>query len=180
VSAPAPLPTVTATLPTFFGAVVLAWDDAGLISVRLTADTTQEPSLLPRSGAGRLTAASGRVLERLTRWVRDWEAKRFRPVDFPVHLEHLPTFTRAVLLAAGRIPAGEVRTYGQLADAVGRPKGSRAVGQVMSRNPMPLVFPCHRVVTARDLGGFGPGADLKETLLAHEGAPIPRRPYPKP
>ena len=65
---------------------------------------------------------------------------------------------------------GEVRSYGQLALQVGSPRACRAVGQVMARNPLPLVVPCHRVVGARGgLGGFGGGLELKRRLLTLEG-----------
>ena len=50
---------------------------------------------------------------------------------------------------------GMTITYGQLADRVHRPKAARAVGQAMRRNRLPIVIPCHRVIGAGDLGGFG-------------------------
>ncbi len=85
-------------------------------------------------------------------------------------LEGLPEFSRKVLSACARIPAGQVRTYAELAKAAGRPKAARAVGQVMAMNPVPLVVPCHRVVGSnRSLTGFGGGMAWKEALLASEG-----------
>ena len=64
-------------------------------------------------------------------------------------------FQRAVWNAARKIPPGMTITYGQLADRVHRPKAARAVGQAMRRNRLPIVIPCHRVIGASDLGGFG-------------------------
>ncbi len=64
-------------------------------------------------------------------------------------------FQRAVWNAARKIPPGMTITYGQLADRVHRPKAARAVGQAMRRNRLPIVIPCHRVIGAGDLGGFG-------------------------
>ncbi len=85
-------------------------------------------------------------------------------------LEYLPEFSRRVLRACNRIPAGEVRSYQELAVKVGKPGGARAVGRVMARNPVPLLIPCHRVVKARGyLGGFGGGPRWKEFLLGREG-----------
>lgn len=80
-------------------------------------------------------------------------------------------FQRAVWSALQAIPYGEVRSYRWLAAHVGRPRASRAVGQALKRNPLPLVLPCHRVVASGGaLGGFSWGVDKKRWLLAHEAA----------
>jgi len=71
--------------------------------------------------------------------------------------------------ALRRIPAGQVRTYGQIARAIGKPNAARAVGNACGRNPIPIVVPCHRVVSSRGIGGFGLGLSLKRKLLALEG-----------
>ncbi|PKN45875.1 MAG: hypothetical protein CVU59_07760 [Deltaproteobacteria bacterium HGW-Deltaproteobacteria-17] len=164
-----PTVTVTATLPVFFGAVILEWDDEGLISCRLETDTTLPHAVIPRSQAGRRTLANDRLLGRATAWLRDWEARRFRPVDFPIRLGLVTPFQQEVLAAIARIEPGTTATYAEVARRVGRPQGARSVGQVMARNPWPLFFPCHRVVGTSGLGGFGPGLDLKRRLLTHEG-----------
>ncbi len=163
-----PIVTVTATLPVFFGAVVLAWDDDGLIGCRLETDTTLPHSVIPRSQAGRRTLAQDRLLGKASAWLHDWEAGRFRPADLPMHLELVTSFQLSVLKAIERIPAGSTATYAEVARLVGRPQAARAIGQVMARNPWPLFFPCHRVVGASGPGGFGPGLGLKLRMLAHE------------
>jgi methylated-DNA-[protein]-cysteine S-methyltransferase len=69
------------------------------------------------------------------------------------------------------IPAGETRSYGQLAVAIGRPAAVRAVGAANGANPVALFVPCHRVIAAdRTLWGYGGGLGRKRWLLAHEGA----------
>jgi AraC family transcriptional regulator of adaptative response/methylated-DNA-[protein]-cysteine methyltransferase len=73
-----------------------------------------------------------------------------------------------------RIPRGETRSYGEVAAAVGVPGGARAVGAACGGNPVSLVVPCHRVVTATGgLGGYAWGIDAKEALLEREGARQP-------
>jgi methylated-DNA-[protein]-cysteine S-methyltransferase len=68
-----------------------------------------------------------------------------------------------------RIPFGETRSYGEVADALGRPGAARAVGSANARNALPVVVPCHRVIAADGtLGGFNGGLHLKERLLEHE------------
>lgn len=75
-------------------------------------------------------------------------------------------FQDKVLAATSRIPRGEVRTYGQIAAAAGRPKGAQATGQALGANPIPVVIPCHRVVAADgSLRGYAGGLDRKEFLL---------------
>lgn len=70
-----------------------------------------------------------------------------------------------------RIPRGETRSYGQVAAALGVPTGARAVGAACGSNPVSVVVPCHRVVTAAGgLGGYAWGLDAKEALLEREGA----------
>ncbi|HZG84768.1 methylated-DNA--[protein]-cysteine S-methyltransferase [Paenibacillus sp.] len=96
----------------------------------------------------------------------------------PVGFEDIPLdpagtdFQLATWAALGRIPYGEVRTYGELARDVGRPKAVRAIGAAVGRNPLPLLLPCHRVVGSNGaLTGFRGGLRLKQRLLSLEGAP---------
>ena len=75
-------------------------------------------------------------------------------------------FQTKVLAATDAIPSGEVRTYGQIAAAAGRPKGAQATGQALGANPIPVVIPCHRVVAADgSLRGYAGGLARKEFLL---------------
>ena len=91
--------------------------------------------------------------------------------DVPVDLSSRSPFQQEVLRATARIPRGEVRTYGELAAVVGRPRAARAVGTAMARNPVPLLVPCHRVVpSSGGVGNYGNSPDLKAELLANEGA----------
>ena len=76
---------------------------------------------------------------------------------------------KAVWLELTRIPFGETRSYGEIADSLGRPGAARAVGRANASNVLPLVVPCHRVIAADGtLGGFNGGLHLKERLLEHE------------
>ena len=76
---------------------------------------------------------------------------------------------KAVWAELTRIPFGETRSYGEVADALGRPGAARAVGSANARNVLPVVVPCHRVIAADGtLGGFNGGLHLKERLLEHE------------
>lgn len=94
-----------------------------------------------------------------------------RVFDLPLDLEHVPAFQRNVLRTALSIPAGRVWTYQQLAQAIGKPKASRAVGQALGHNPVPIVIPCHRVIGSDgSLHGYAGGLERKRALLQLEGA----------
>jgi len=89
----------------------------------------------------------------------------------PFDLDRFTPFQRAVLQAVASIPRGEVRTYGEIAIAVGRARAARAVGEVMRTNQIPVLIPCHRVVRAGgDIGNYSPDPSIKRRLLAIEGA----------
>ena len=91
--------------------------------------------------------------------------------DVPVDLGSRTPFQREVLEHLLSIPKGEVRTYGQVAAAVGRPRAHRAVGSAVARNPVSLLVPCHRVVPAAGgVGNYGSGPHRKKALLNREGA----------
>jgi methylated-DNA-[protein]-cysteine S-methyltransferase len=76
---------------------------------------------------------------------------------------------KAVWMELTRIPFGETRSYGEIADNLGRPGAARAVGRANASNVLPVVVPCHRVIAADGtLGGFNGGLHLKARLLEHE------------
>lgn len=95
--------------------------------------------------------------------------------DLRLDLSTGTAFQRRVWEALRSIPAGETRTYGEVAAAAGAPGGARAAGQAVGANPLPLLVPCHRVVPAAGgVGGYsaGPGPSLKRDLLAREGVDV--------
>lgn len=89
--------------------------------------------------------------------------------DLPVDPRGTP-FQQTVWLSLRTIPAGQTLSYGALADRLGRPTASRAVGLANGANPIAIVLPCHRVIGADgSLTGYGGGLDRKRWLLQHEG-----------
>jgi len=84
-------------------------------------------------------------------------------------LSRLGKFQKRVLMVTLKIPQGSVSTYGAIAKKLGIPKGARAVGQALAKNPFPIILPCHRVIKSDGtLGGFGGNIDLKRKLLSIE------------
>ena len=88
--------------------------------------------------------------------------------DLPLAPEGTP-FQLSVWQALRRIPYGKTVSYGAIAESIGRPSASRAVGAANGANPLPIVVPCHRVIgSTGKLTGFGGGLDTKAALLALE------------
>lgn len=86
----------------------------------------------------------------------------------PVHPQG-GSFDMKVWEAVQRIPLGETRSYQEIAQEVGNPRACRAVGGANGRNPIPLLIPCHRVISKDGgLGGFSSGTEIKEWLLRFE------------
>jgi len=91
-------------------------------------------------------------------------------IDLPLDVRGT-AFQRAVWEELRRIPAGETRTYAEVAEAIGAPRASRAVGSACGANPVPIVVPCHRVVpSAGGVGNYGLGPHRKKELLRREGS----------
>jgi O-6-methylguanine DNA methyltransferase len=115
------------------------------------------------------TAAARRLAERAREELREYldGARAFFSV--PVDLSAVPSFQRRVLDTARRIPFGEWRPYAWVAERIGHPRATRAVGTALGRNPVPLIVPCHRVARSDGgLGGYIFGLGMKERLLALE------------
>jgi methylated-DNA-[protein]-cysteine S-methyltransferase len=127
----------------------------------------------------RVEPARGDELGRnVARQLREYFAGSRKAFDLPLAPAGTE-FQRRVWQALCLIPAGETRSYGQVAAEMGIPKSPRPVGQANRRNPIPIVIPCHRVLAANGaLGGYmgrwggeGDSAAIKRWLLRHEGAP---------
>ena len=112
------------------------------------------------------------------RQVREYLDGRRVNFDLPLDMTTMTAFQKQVLTAALEIPRGKWLTYGEVAKAIGRPQASRAVGQALGHNPVPIVIPCHRVLGSDgSLHGYsgGGGIQTKAWLLQLEGASLPNK-----
>jgi methylated-DNA-[protein]-cysteine S-methyltransferase len=144
------------------GELLLVADDTGLCSV----------SMLPwdeaPDTAGMSRDDDGPVLAEARRQLTEYFTGTRTDFDLPLSM-HGSEFQRRVWRALTEIPYGETWSYGQLAEHLGDPKLTRAVGAANGRNPVAVVVPCHRVIGADGkLVGYAGGLDRKKTLLAHE------------
>lgn len=117
----------------------------------------------------RVVEAPGRF-DALRRELDEYWAGERRSFDVPLDLALAAPFGREVLLACARIPFGRTSSYAEVAAAAGRPTASRATGNALGANPVPIVVPCHRVLrTGGGIGGYTGGLAIKEHLLTLEG-----------
>lgn len=103
--------------------------------------------------------------------LRRYFDRQLHEFDIPLDLKGTE-FQLKVYKRLMAIPYGEVTTYGIIAREIDKPNASRAVGQAVRANPVPIIVPCHRVLAGSGLGGFSGGLEIKKTLLAIEGIHI--------
>jgi O-6-methylguanine DNA methyltransferase len=169
---------------TAFGPCGIVWREpeagngqAKLVFLQLPGDSPQktEESLVAATGAGRATSRSeyiAGVMEKISLHLQG-TIQDFAGVA--VDLEDFGAFGRQVLDACRCIKAGSTMSYGQLARSIDHPGAARAVGQILARNPVPLIIPCHRVLAADGrMNGFSApgGIATKARLLTLEGVAV--------
>lgn len=154
-----------------WGSLRLFATEAGLCRIVLPGEAGVE-RWVERYLSGSVLEEGGALLQQAARQLEEYFARERRAFDLPLVFYGTP-FQRAVWQALVAIPYGEVRAYGEIAAALGRPGAGRAVGAAVGANPIPIVVPCHRVVRSDgSLGGYGGGLALKAALLQLEGCPV--------
>ena len=158
-----------ATTGSPLGRVLVAATERGLCAVSIGEDDgALEQSLIaeyPRATIRRDDDAVRPFLDSILAHLRDRTSLAALPLDVVG-----TSFQYEVWRALRAIPAGERRTYGQIAATLGNAKGARDVARACAANPAALVIPCHRVIRSDGVsGGYRWGADRKQALLANEG-----------
>jgi len=152
---------------TSIGKIGLVREDEYLVKVslpnkKLTNRLLQK--IYPKKDIEQTTAGFENIITQLTEY---FSGKRTQ-FDVKTKLT-LPPFYLKVLETVAKIPYGQTISYKQIADEVGNPKGSRAVGSANARNPLPIIIPCHRVIAANGrFGGYAGGTYLKKYLIEFE------------
>jgi methylated-DNA-[protein]-cysteine S-methyltransferase len=158
-----------ASLDSPFGKLTVAATERGL--VRLAFPEEDRDAVLERLAARispRIVEAPG-PLDSIRRELDEYFAGRRRRFELPLDWTLVGPFARRVLSAAGEIAYGSVLSYTQIAAEAGSPRGSRAAGNALGSNPIPIVVPCHRVLRSGGaLGGYAGGLERKRWLLELE------------
>jgi methylated-DNA-[protein]-cysteine S-methyltransferase len=160
-----------ATLDSPVGRLLVAVTPRGLVRIAyLDAGGDEDAALVELAArvSPRVLASPARV-DGPRRELDEYFSGRRSRFETPLDWGLAQGFTRRVLRATARIPYGSVSSYKQVAAAAGSPRGSRAAGNALGSNPIPIIVPCHRVLHAGGgLGGYTGGLERKRALLAVE------------
>jgi methylated-DNA-[protein]-cysteine S-methyltransferase len=159
-----------ATLDSPLGTLLLARTDRGLVRLAYV-DFEGEDEVVAEL-ASRISPrvlVAPRKLDEVRRELDQYFTGSRHEFEVPIDWRLTHGFGRRVLRATARIPYGGVSSYKQVAAAAGSPRGSRAAGNALGANPIPIVVPCHRVLhSGGGLGGYTGGVERKQLLLAVE------------
>jgi methylated-DNA-[protein]-cysteine S-methyltransferase len=155
------------------GEVLLVTDGEGAVRALDFADYEDRMRRLLARHAPGAGIVEGRAPETVRHAVEAWFDGDLTALDRLTVRTGGTAFQRNVWAALRAIPAGETRSYGQLAAAIGAPRAVRAAGLANGQNPVAVIVPCHRVIGANGtLTGYAGGLERKRWLLRHEGAMI--------
>jgi methylated-DNA-[protein]-cysteine S-methyltransferase len=154
-----------------FGPLLVAATKQGLLRLAFPEeDVDRVLERLAQRVSPRIVEAPAQ-LEATRRELEEYFGGRRRAFELPIDWALVGPFGRRVLDAASAIPYGGMLTYTQVAAQAGSPRGSRAAGNALGANPIPIVVPCHRVLRGSGaLGGYAGGLERKQFLLELEGA----------
>lgn len=153
------------TYPSPLGELRILANEKGIYKLAITEEDWQEY----QNQAGSMEEVSA-LAHPIVEQIDEYFSKKRKTFDLPLVLEG-SSFYQQVWQQLQSIPYGQVRSYGEIAQAVGKPKAARAVGQANRANPLPIIIPCHRVIgkNGKLVGYAGCRTDLKEFLLRLEG-----------
>jgi len=161
------------------GPLFVAASEAGVCEIDFAvneSETAFRQRLAQRGFAPRAASPSQETDTSLTRvatQLREYFAGERDAFDLPVDLSGLTPFQQSVLEATAGVPFGRLETYQGIASRIGKPSATRAVGNALGRNPIPVVVPCHRIVRSdHSIGGYTGGLHIKQHLLALEGTQL--------
>ena len=152
------------------GRLLVGGSDEGAHLIKFVDQRESEDALVAEveAAAGEPATRGGQAADQTARQLEQYFAGSRAEFELPL-APRGTAFQLAVWQALRSIPPGETTSYGAIAEAIGKPSASRAVGAANGRNPLSIVVPCHRVIGANGtLTGYGGGLERKAWLLNHE------------
>jgi methylated-DNA-[protein]-cysteine S-methyltransferase len=154
------------------GQIFIAVDDQGVVAIKIDLSESEFISQLEQKYKTAIIRSPDKTADAIAQLQDYFDGKR-SSFSLNINFKDLTQFQQKVLRATLEIPHGEITTYGEIARRLGKVRLARAVGQALARNPIPIVIPCHRVLSADgSLHGYsgGKGLETKGQLLQLEGA----------
>ena len=157
------------------GPLWVAVSDEGVCEIGFGVNETEADYRHRLEARGFAPVVDAEAVAPLAAQLEEYFVGRRRRFDVPLDFAGVSPFTRSVLEATAAVPFGHLSTYRQIADRIGHPRATRAVGNALGRNPIPVIVPCHRVVRSDATPvGYTGGLGIKQRLLSLEGiAPGP-------
>ncbi|MEA2531548.1 MAG: methylated-DNA-[protein]-cysteine S-methyltransferase [Thermomicrobiales bacterium] len=152
------------------GPLFIAASDAGVCEIGFGSSETEATFQHHLQERGFRPVPDWNAVAGVARQLREYFGGERDRFEVPLDFSGVSPFTRSVLTATAEVPYGRLSTYRHIAQQVGRPSATRAVGNALGRNPIPVIVPCHRIVRSdASLGGYTGGLEIKERLLSLEG-----------
>lgn len=161
-------------VPSPVGPLFVATSDAGVCEIGFGEHETEQQFVRHLRGRGFRPVHDDTAITAVARELDEYFRGERNRFEVPFDVSGVTGFTKSVLEATAQVPFGHLASYRGIAERIGHPSATRAVGNALGRNPIPVVIPCHRIVRSdSSLGGYTGGLQIKERLLALEGALIP-------
>lgn len=162
------------TMESPLGVLLIAATDSGVVEIMFGRNTSTEEFLGHMVHRGFDPVPDQPAIQPIVKQLSEYFQGSRNVFDVPVDFSGLSPFAKDVLQATAAVPFGGVATYSEIARKIANPGASRAVGNALGRNPVPIILPCHRVVPAdHSIGNYTGGVDIKVRLLSIEGALLP-------
>ena len=159
------------TLPTPIGDLWVGATEKGLFYVNFGALDTEALESFYGDKSGVTFLLGGGVADVAARQLNEYFAGVRQTFSVPFDLRGTSGFMKKVYKVTQKIPFGEVRSYGWIADQIHEPYSARAVGGAMGVNPVPIIIPCHRVIKSTGaFGNYAAGAVRKKVIIGWEAA----------
>lgn len=156
------------------GTLMIAVSEQGVCEIAFGERETEEQFLSNLRSRGFRPVSDPDAIQTISTQLAQYFRGERNQFEVPFDVSGVSPFTKAVLEATAEVPFGSLTSYRGIARRIDRPKATRAVGNALGRNPIPVLIPCHRIVRSdSSLGGYTGGLAIKKRLLALEGIMLP-------